>query len=131
MPAYVIKNELDAEPPSETRTILYRISAEALANVRKHARAEHVDVTLDRHAEAFRVRIHDDGVGFAADGANGPRPGHLGLASMRERAELAGGRWRIESTPGAGTTVEFEVPPLVREEAAEGRHHDDPLSASA
>src|SRR5439155_6801930 len=55
VPAYVIKNELDAEPPSETRTILYRISAEALANVRKHARAEHVDVTLDRHAEAFRV----------------------------------------------------------------------------
>ena len=53
--------------------------------------------------------IVDDGVGYDPADVEG-RPGHLGLALIRERAELAGGWCRIESSPGAGTTVEFWVP---------------------
>jgi signal transduction histidine kinase len=132
-PVYEIRNELDEEPPPQIRTVLYRIAGEALSNVRRHAKADRVAITLDRHDGAFRVRIDDDGVGFAVDERSAPRPGHLGLASMRERAELAGGTWRIESTPGTGTTVEFEVPSLRTQDAGTaGRTAgEDPLVASA
>jgi signal transduction histidine kinase len=132
-PAYEIQSEFDEEPPPETRTILYRIAGEALSNIRKHARARRVTITLDRQAQAFRVRIRDDGDGFEAERESAPRPGHLGLASMRERAELSGGAWRIESAPGHGTMVEFEVPALpdTSHSGVGGGHRDDPLAASA
>jgi signal transduction histidine kinase len=106
----VIHDRFDAEPPDETRLILYRIAQEALANVRKHSRADRVVVTMNEHEGSFHVRIEDDGVGFSSGAVAGGRHGHIGLTSMRERAELAGGGCRIESLPGGGTTVEFWVP---------------------
>jgi len=57
----------------------------------------------------FLVRITDDGVGFSPQETL-PMPGHLGLAAMRERAELAGGAIRIESEPKTGTLVECWIP---------------------
>ena len=82
---------------------------EVLANVRKHARASTVAVELHDVEDGYLIRIADDGVGYdPADIED--RPGHLGLVLIRERAELAGGWCRIESSPGAGTTVEFWVP---------------------
>ena len=98
-----------AEPPPEARAVLYRIVQEALANVRKHARASSVNVLLEERERGFSVRVEDDGEGFAT-GETGPLPGHLGLSGMRERAELAGGWSRVNSSPGAGTTVEAWVP---------------------
>ena len=59
------------------------------------------------------VRITDDGVGFTLEDEDGA-PGHLGLATMRERAELVGGWLRIESDPRGGTTVEFWIPAVPR-----------------
>jgi signal transduction histidine kinase len=97
------------EPPPEVRAVLYRIVQEALANVRKHARATSVSVLLEEREGGFGVRVEDDGEGFAS-GDMGPLPGHLGLPGMRERAELAGGWSRVNSAPGAGTTVEAWVP---------------------
>jgi PAS domain S-box-containing protein len=108
--AYSLNNRLVNEPNVEGRTILYRIAQEALANVRKHARAQLVEVQLEERDHGFLVRVRDDGRGFQGAVAEPSRPGHLGLSAMRERAEMAGGWLRIESAPGTGTTVEFWVP---------------------
>jgi signal transduction histidine kinase len=105
-----LANRLDVEPPPAARTALYRIAQEALVNIRKHADAKRVDVVLEPRDAGYAVRIADDGDGFDVGTAEREPPGHLGLAAMRERAEMAGGWWRIESTPGSGTTVEFWVP---------------------
>ncbi|MFN2544930.1 MAG: PAS domain S-box protein [Actinomycetota bacterium] len=104
-----VEDKLATEPPTEPRTILYRIAREALANVRKHAAASDVVVVLQEEGGGYLVRITDDGRGFAP-GALEPQPGHLGVSAMRERAELTGGWLRIESAPGEGSIVEFWVP---------------------
>ena len=106
---FELADHLTAEPPPETRVILYRIAMEALVNVRKHARADLVLVRLENTDGGWRVQIDDDGSGFTpAD--NGSAPGHLGLTAMRERAQIAGGWWKLESRPGAGTSVSFWLP---------------------
>jgi signal transduction histidine kinase len=98
------------EAPEATRTLLYRMAQEALANVRKHAGATTVEVTIEERAGFFSVRIADDGRGFEPAQALRVRPGHLGLASMNERIALAGGALRLSSTVGAGATVEITLP---------------------
>ena len=103
--------DLDEEPARETRTALYRIVQEALTNVRKHAEARTIEVTLARQEGGVLARVRDDGAGFVPKAEAGrSRPGHLGLQSMRERAEALGGWWRVESYPGHGATVEFWLP---------------------
>lgn len=113
---YRLDERISGEPSPETRVILYRLAQEALTNVRKHARASSASVVLDERDGGYRLRVTDDGVGFNVEDA-GPVPGHLGLAAMRERAELAGGWLRIESAVDAGTTVEFWLPPQEPAEA--------------
>jgi PAS domain S-box-containing protein len=117
-PALLLDSRLDVEPPTESRTILFRIAQEALANVRKHAHAAHVWVTLWPEGGGVRVKIHDDGIGFDyPPGPNG-KLGHVGLPSMQERAALAGGWLRVDSARDAGTTVEYWIPRLVGASAA-------------
>ncbi len=100
-----------AEPLSlEVRTICFRIAQEALWNVRKHGKASRVDVLTESRDGGIFVRIRDDGVGFRPDEAEPPPSGHLGLASMKERTEMAGGWLRLQSEPGRGTTVEYWIP---------------------
>ena len=107
--AYRLDDRVSARAPESTAQLIYRTVREALANVRQHARASTVAVGLLDIEDGCLVRIVDDGVGYdPADVED--RPGHLGLALIRERAELAGGWCRIESSPGSGTTVEFWVP---------------------
>jgi PAS domain S-box-containing protein len=113
---YRLDDGLTTQPPLETRTILYRVVQEALTNVRKHARASNVTVSLREVDGGYSALVADDGVGFAAEAAEAA-PGHLGLASMRERAELAGGRLHIETAPGRGTTVEVWIPELPESES--------------
>lgn len=99
-----------AEPLSdEIEVVVYRIAQEAIRNVQKHAQARQVCLTLSRRDGGTALRIVDDGVGFDAAGSQ-HRPGHVGLPSMRERAELTGGAFRIDSEPGAGCVVEVWVP---------------------
>ena len=104
--AYRLTIRLEEEPPAEVRVIAYRIAQEAITNVVKHAQAGLVDVTLASRDGGVHVTVRDDGAGL------GPPAGvrSFGLAGMRERAESAGGWWRIESSPGAGTTAEFWLP---------------------
>ncbi len=93
--------------PPEMETVLYRVAQEALTNVVRHARAQRVSVVLTAHRDAVQLVVEDDGVGFD------PRrvaPARLGLAGMRERVELLGGQFRLESAPGEGTTVYARLP---------------------
>jgi PAS domain S-box-containing protein len=114
---YRLEDHLGAQPPEKIRVILYRIAQEALTNARKHAEAELVTVTLEDRDGGYFVRIRDNGIGFASTDAT-PAPGHLGLAAMRERADLAGGWLRIDGTPEAGTTIEFWIPSAAEPAAA-------------
>jgi PAS domain S-box-containing protein len=107
---YRIRDLLGESPPAEVCMTLYRIAREALVNVRKHARARKVDVLLAERDRGYFLRIRDDGRGFDAREPSRVHRGHLGFHAMRERAELAGGWWRIDSAPGAGTVVECWVP---------------------
>jgi PAS domain S-box-containing protein len=101
-----------ARLPMDVETALYRIVQEALTNVAKHAGAQRVDIVIERHAENVRMAIEDDGHGFddatASKSPDGRRP--LGLIGMRERAELVGGTFEVESRPGAGTTIFVRIP---------------------
>jgi signal transduction histidine kinase len=108
-PAYTLDVSLRREPALEERVVLYRIAQEALVNARKHAAATSVSVLLADDGDGVRLEVRDDGRGFAADRVQQQR-GHIGLPSMRERAELSGGWCRVESAPGAGTTVTSWVP---------------------
>jgi PAS domain S-box-containing protein len=96
-------------PNTEERAVLFRIGQEALSNVRKHARARSVSVSLEEVGGGILLRVADDGVGFT----RGPRSAndalHFGLASMTERAEQAGGWLRIDH-PSSGTVVEAWIP---------------------
>lgn len=100
------------EPREPTRTLLYRCAQEALANVRKHARASHVEVSLNAQGDTFSIRVSDDGVGFDPEEGLRVRLGHLGLPSMRDRVRMAGGSLHIASRPGDGATVEMSLPEL-------------------
>ncbi|GLZ33404.1 hypothetical protein Lesp02_55920 [Lentzea sp. NBRC 105346] len=105
-----LRPELDHEPEPETATTIFRICQEALTNVLKHANAKAVHIDLSTMDEGVRVRITDDGTGFAVttlDWSSGRD--HFGLIEMRERAETAGGWWTISSGE-TGTTVEFWLP---------------------
>lgn len=91
--------------PAETESLLFRIVQEALTNCAKHAQARTVSVALRKGPRHTVLTITDDGVGFDLDGVGSAgRPG-LGLLTMRERAEFAGGEMRIESAPGRGTRI--------------------------
>jgi signal transduction histidine kinase len=97
----------EARLASEIETVLYRVVQEALTNVVKHARAEHVSVLLHAKPGRVAVVIEDDGRGFAADTLSGDG---IGLVGMRERIALVGGRLELETSEGRGTTIVVEVP---------------------
>jgi two-component system, cell cycle response regulator len=109
--AWTVDDDAMAEdPPIRSSLILYRIAQEAVANARKHSQAAHVRVTLGSRDGGTSMQIVDDGVGFMPQDAVVAAPGHLGLAAIRERAEMAGGSCTLWSLPGEGTTVEVWLP---------------------
>jgi len=99
------------EMPSDVETLAYRVVQEALSNVKKHADATEVTVRLETSAGTLRVEVRDNGVGFDPEEARAfLRSGRVGLASMRERAELAGGTLTVKSSRGEGTTIMASLP---------------------
>jgi PAS domain S-box-containing protein len=95
-------------PLAEERAIaLFRIVQEALTNVARHARARHVHVKLERVGEDCLLEIRDDGCGFDPVAI---RKRSFGLAGMKERMLMLGGKIDIVSTPGKGTTIKVELP---------------------
>jgi signal transduction histidine kinase len=94
-----------------TRTVLYRVAQEALTNVGRHAHASRVDVSLQKLPHAVGLTIQDNGRSFQVERVlRAKRNNRLGLLGMRERVEMVGGRLRVESAPGQGTTIRAEVP---------------------
>jgi PAS domain S-box-containing protein len=99
------------EMASDIETLAYRVVQEALSNVKKHASAHEVVVRVEVAAGQLGVEVRDDGVGFdQEDVRDFLRRGKVGLASMRERAELAGGTLTVKSEPGRGTTIVATLP---------------------
>ncbi|MEV4261509.1 sensor histidine kinase [Kribbella sp. NPDC049584] len=98
--------------PQAQQVVLLRSAQEALANVRKHARATQVLITLGLSDDGVWIEIRDDGSGFTP-GAEAPG---FGLTAMRGRVEESGGSVQVESAPGRGTRVQVLIP-AVQEDA--------------
>jgi DNA-binding NarL/FixJ family response regulator/signal transduction histidine kinase len=99
------------ELPAPVETAVLRICQESLANVRKHAQASHVIVTLEYQPDDILLHVDDDGIGIDLSRIGPARPeSGAGLNSMRERARLAGGELTIEVRPGGGTSVTCILP---------------------
>jgi len=95
----------------ELETAIYRVVREALTNVRKHAGASEVRITLAPREANVELTIADDGVGFTPAAGNGD---HVGVLTMRERIESVGGTWVLESAPGRGTVIRASMPGRLR-----------------
>jgi len=89
---------------------LLRIAQEALTNVRRHAMASGVELTLKNTADAVEMLVKDDGQGFNLEGLEEYPPGYHGMAIIRERAEGLGGRVSITTAPGQGTEIRVHLP---------------------
>ncbi len=92
--------------PMATEVVLLRGAQEAMSNIRKHSRATRVSIRLSTVDAKVRLSVIDDGAGFDPAGPTGG----FGLTGMRTRADQVGGIVTLESRPGAGTTVNLEVP---------------------
>ncbi|MBV8202386.1 MAG: GAF domain-containing sensor histidine kinase, partial [Acidobacteria bacterium] len=104
--------------PPAVELQLLRIVQEALANVRKHAQARHVEVELQVRDHTLLLTVADDGVGFnPADLGRSEFP-RFGLATMRERAESIGGKLAVGPPPTGGTLIKLELPVPVQQAAA-------------
>lgn len=91
--------------------LVYRVAAEALRNVERHAQASRVEVSLRGDRETVLLEVRDDGVGFSAEERSARRvEGHVGISLLEELAAHAGGSITVRSLPGTGTTVALELP---------------------
>jgi two-component system NarL family sensor kinase len=100
----------EVAPGPNDRAVL-RCTSELLANVARHAHAANVSVVLVHDGAVDRICVRDDGVGFDPRAATASvRAGHIGLASLRERAEALGGAFTLESSPGRGTIATVTIP---------------------
>jgi PAS domain S-box-containing protein len=98
--------ELELHEPYATA--VFRIVQESLVNVAKHARAQRAKVCIERVNNGLRLRVEDDGAGF--DTRAHRKPNSLGLAGLRERAQLLKGSVVVHSQPGQGTTIDAFIP---------------------
>lgn len=100
----------DIRLPHGMEIVLYRIVQETLTNVARHSQAEHAWVQLEREDSTVRVSIEDDGQGFDVEETLQSQEHGLGLLGMRERVELIGGSFHLESARGSGTRLRIEAP---------------------
>ncbi|MBI2318428.1 MAG: sensor histidine kinase, partial [Betaproteobacteria bacterium] len=100
----------DRRLAADTESSLFRVVQEALTNCAKHSKASAIHVELAYEGAQSRLTISDNGEGFDANalGRSEHRPG-LGLITMRERAEFAGGKFSLESGPGQGTRISVVI----------------------
>ena len=95
----------------DKRTVLYRVAQEALTNVARHAGASGAEVDIKKLRGAVRMEIKDDGKSFHVQRVLHSKGNYrLGLLGMRERVEMVGGHFSVESSPGKGTSVQAQIP---------------------
>jgi signal transduction histidine kinase len=93
------------------RTVLFRVAQEALTNVDRHAQATEVEIKLHKLPAAMGMNIHDNGKSFNVESISQIKGRkRLGLLGMKERLEMVGGTFCVESVPGRGTTIQAEIP---------------------
>jgi signal transduction histidine kinase len=98
----------DVEMPAPIALLIYHIAREGVMNALKHAHATDIWVTVSEHDDDLELQLRDNGRGFDTS-APGPE-GHFGMAMMRERAQVGGGRFEAESAPDQGTTITIRFP---------------------
>lgn len=101
-----VDSEEPITPAPVVEVQLIGIIQEAMANVRKHAEAHRVVLSVERDEESATVSIRDDGVGFDLQAVEGEAGGSFGIETMQERAEAIGGKLTVSSRAGDGTIVE-------------------------
>ena len=104
----IVSGSLHTNPLTDVT--IYRVVQESLTNVRKHSRASTVRVELRMSQAGVEVEVIDDGQGFDLSTAVTSTENGLGLTSMRERAELAGGNFTVQSKPSQGCRTLLEIP---------------------
>ena len=104
----------DLELPTEVEQLVFRTAQEAVRNAGAHAAAGHVQIGIGRSNGLVRLRVSDDGTGFAP-GQRAGRRDSLGLELLAGLASQQGGRLEVRSAPGAGTQLELHVPRRVAE----------------
>jgi len=115
---FVKPTDLERMDPKLEEAI-YRITQEALTNIRKHSRANSVRIQLDQCDDRVKLEVRDWGVGFSPTGVvNGATSGY-GLKGMAERARIAGGTFQVESAPGDGVRLLVDLPYRLRPEIEE------------
>lgn len=93
------------------RTVLFRVAQEALTNVARHAEATRIALSIVQISDAVRMEVADNGRSFAVEKILRARnPKRIGLVGMKERIEMVGGVFSVESAPGKGTTVRADMP---------------------
>jgi signal transduction histidine kinase len=98
--------------PDESMTVIYRVVQEALNNAARHSAAKNIRVQVRQDGGKISVEVTDDGAGFDPARTRG-----LGILGMEERVKRLGGTFTIESKPGSGTTLRFELPEAERRES--------------
>jgi two-component system, NarL family, sensor histidine kinase UhpB len=104
-----VSRDLQGKLPTlspDVELVVYRIAQEGLTNALRHSQADSATVSLRADAETLTLRVADDGMGMPAELPSGT----AGIAGMRERALLVGGRLSIQSRPGLGTEVRLTIP---------------------
>jgi signal transduction histidine kinase len=94
---------------SDVRVALFRAAQEAISNVLKHAGATQIEISLERDNGRVRLSVEDDGQGFEPSATSQKEMPSWGLKIMRQRIESIGGTVDIQSEPGEGTRVTFEI----------------------
>jgi signal transduction histidine kinase len=96
---------------NDSRIVLYRVAQASLVNIAQHAHASRVSVVIRSHPKAVLMEVKDDGRSFDVERVLDPiRNKRLGLIGMRERVEMVGGTFKVESAPGRGTTISAVLP---------------------
>ncbi len=106
----------EKDVPDSLKTAIFRVMQEAMNNISKHSKATLIHLSLGKKEDRIELMIGDNGMGFDLETSKRG----LGLASMRERAELSGGFFAIESSPGKGATIRVIWPIQIDKEIGGG-----------
>ena len=105
----------DHRLPPHTEVTIFRIFQQSLNNVRDHAQASHIQLSMDVGNDKVSSAIEDDGIGFDVSEAMAASQQRktIGLSTMKERIEMLGGELKVDSSPGKGTRIDFWLPVAV------------------